>query len=242
MATRSKGAIKAKASNAKSKPRSQLGKERKKPFQLEEATIDDLHHAIQNGTTTVVAVVQHYIERVRKYNGVASVLVTKDGEPVAEAKGTVRGQTPLQFPTETLKVADILPDLDKYQGTPLEFGRMEATASDPNAQQQFGMIAGIKNGTQLNALATLNIRGERSVVCRADYDRHPSEGPLPEGAPAVCEILRRMPDALERAAELDKKYGRNPDLKKMPMYGVVFSFKDPFDTKDMRSTGGGDGG
>ena len=26
----------------------------------------------------------------------------------------------------------------------------------------------------------------------------------------------------------------------MPMYGVVFSFKDPFDTRDMRSTGGGD--
>ena len=24
------------------------------------------------------------------------------------------------------------------------------------------------------------------------------------------------------------------------MYGVVFSFKDPFDTKDMRTTGGGD--
>jgi amidase len=28
----------------------------------------------------------------------------------------------------------------------------------------------------------------------------------------------------------------------MPMYGVVFSFKDPFDTSDMRSTGGGDAG
>jgi amidase len=39
---------------------------------------------------------------------------------------------------------------------------------------------------------------------------------------------------------LDKQFGRNPDLEKMPMYGVVFSFKDPFDTKDMRSTGGGD--
>ena len=26
----------------------------------------------------------------------------------------------------------------------------------------------------------------------------------------------------------------------MPMYGVVFSFKDPFDTKDMRITGSGD--
>jgi Asp-tRNA(Asn)/Glu-tRNA(Gln) amidotransferase A subunit family amidase len=26
----------------------------------------------------------------------------------------------------------------------------------------------------------------------------------------------------------------------MPMYGVVFSFNDPFDTKDMRTTAGGD--
>ena len=53
-------------------------------------------------------------------------------------------------------------------------------------------------------------------------------------------MFRHYPDALERAAELDATYGRNPDLEKMPMYGVVFSFKDPFDTKDMRSTGGGD--
>ena len=56
----------------------------------------------------------------------------------------------------------------------------------------------------------------------------------------MCEFFRQQPDALERAAELDKAFGRNPDLEKMPMYGVVFSFKDPFDTKDMRSTGGGD--
>ena len=53
-------------------------------------------------------------------------------------------------------------------------------------------------------------------------------------------MFRHLPDALERAAELDAHYGRDPDLTKMPMYGVVFSFKDPFDTKDMRSTGGGD--
>jgi amidase len=225
---------------AKPRAKKARGKERKKPFQLEEATIDDLHRAIQGGQTTVVKVVPHYIDRVRKFNGVASVLVTQDGAAAPAAKGTMRGGAPLQFPTETVKAADVLPDLDKYQGPPLEFGRMEATASDPGVQQQFGMIVGIKNGTQLNALATLNIRGERSVVCRGDYDRHPDDGPLPEGAPAVCEILRRMPDALERAAELDKKYGRKPDLKKMPMYGVVFSFKDPFDTKDMRSTGAGD--
>ena len=117
---------------------------------------------------------------------------------------------------------------------------MEATASDPDVQQQFGMIVGMPNAGQVNALGTLNIRGERSVTCRGDFDRHPSLGPLPPGAPPVCELFRQQPDALERAAELDKPFGRNPDLEKMPMYGVVFSFKDPFDTKDMRSTGGGD--
>ena len=68
------------------------------------------------------------------------------------------------------------------------------------------------NAGQVNALATLNIRGERSVTCRGDFDRHPSAGPLPPGAPPVCEMFRRLPDALERAAELDATYGRNPDL------------------------------
>jgi Asp-tRNA(Asn)/Glu-tRNA(Gln) amidotransferase A subunit family amidase len=210
------------------------------PFRLQEATIDELHAAIKEGQITCVQIVQHYIDRVRAYNGVASVLVTPDGASISEATGTIRAQAPLRFPTETIKASTILPDLDKYQGPPLEFGRMEPTASDPNVQQQFGMIAGIPNAGQVNALATLNIRGERSVTCRGDFDRSVSEGPLPPRAPPVCEMFRRYPDALEQAAELDAKYGRNPDLDNMPMYGVVFSFKDSFDTKDMRSTGGGD--
>jgi len=211
-----------------------------KPFRLEEATIDELHQAIKNGQTTCVAVVRHYIERARAYNGVASVLVTTDGARVPEATGAVRATAPLRFPTETVNASAILPDLDKYTGPAIEFGRMEPTASDPAVQQQYGMIAGRPDAGQLNALATLNIRGERSVTCRGDFDRHPSDGPLPPGAPPVCEMFRRLPDALERAAELDALYGHNPDLDKLPMYGVVFSFKDPFDTKDMRTTAGGD--
>jgi len=212
----------------------------KELFRLEEATIDDLHEAIRAGRTTCLAVVRHYLDRVRAYNGVASLLVTADGAPVSEARGAVRATAPLRFPTETVNASTIFPDLDKYEGPPLEFGRMEPTASDPSVQQQYGMIAGKPDAGQLNALATLNIRGERSVTCRGEFDRHPSEGLLPPGAPPVCEHFRQLPDALERAAELDATYGSNPDLDRMPMYGVVFSFKDPFDTKDMRTTAGGD--
>src|SRR5215467_14525442 len=209
-------------------------------FRLEEATIDDLHAAIRAGEITCVQVVQHYLDRARAYNGVASVLVTDDGMAVDKATGVVRAGASLVFPTETVAARTLLPDLDKYRGAPLELGRMEATASDPTVLQQYGMITGIPDAGQVNALATLNIRGERSVTCRAEFDRHPSLGPLPIGAPPVCEIFRHYPDALERAAELDATYGRNPDLATLPMYGVVFSFKDPFDTKDMRSTSGGD--
>jgi amidase len=212
----------------------------REPFVPEEATIEELHRAIRAGQITCVGVVQRYIARARTYNGVCSLLVTEDGAPVPEAGGAVRAGAPLSFPIETIKASTILPDLERYKGPPLEFGRMELTASDPSVQQQYGMIVGKPDAGQLNALATLNIRGERSVTCRGDFDRHPSEGPLPPAAPPICEHFRRLPDALERAAELDATYGRNPDLEKMSMYGVVFSFKDPFDTKDMRTTAGGD--
>jgi amidase len=209
-------------------------------FCLEEATIDELHRAIMSGEATCVSVVRHYLDRVRAFNGVASVLVTENGGGIPPAPGAVRGGTTLSFPTHTVSASDVLPDLDKYKGPPLEYGRMEPTASDPGVHQQFGMIVGTPKAGQVNALATINIRGERSVTCRGDFDLHPSSGPLPPGAPPVCEYFRHFPDALERAAELDALYGSKPDLETMPMYGVVFSFKDPFDTRDMRSTGGGD--
>jgi Asp-tRNA(Asn)/Glu-tRNA(Gln) amidotransferase A subunit family amidase len=212
----------------------------KDKFEVIEASIGDLHDAIVDGRTKVVEVVRKYLDRIRAYNGVASMLVTEDGREVPMANGITRGGVKLKFPTKTKKVSDVLPHLDKYKGPPLELGRMEPTASKPDVYQQFGMIVGIPKAGQVNALSTLNIRGERSVTCWGEYDRHPSEGPLPEGAPPVCELFRHFPDAIERAVELDEKYGPNPDLKAMPMYGVTFSFKDPFDTKDMRSTGGAD--
>ena len=209
-------------------------------FHLQEATIDDLHRAIRDGQITCRGLVQFYVNRAKAYNGVSDMLVTKDGASIPPAPGVVRAGSPLKFPTETIAISTLLPNFDQYAGLPIEFGRMEPTASDPAVQQQYGMTIGIPHAGQLNALGTLNLRGERSVTCKGDRDRRPSDGPLPPGSPAVCEEFRKQPDALERAAELDAQYGRNPDLAKLPMYCVVFSFKDSYDVKDMRSTGGAD--
>lgn len=209
-------------------------------FHLQEATISDIHRAIRSGQITCRQLVQLYLNRARAYNGTSDRLITADGAPIPQAYGTVRAGSPIQFPTETVGIRTLVPDYDQYAGMPLEFGRMENTASDPTVQQQYGMTIGTPNSAHINALATLNIRGERTITCKGDRDKPVSAGPLPPGTPAVCEELRRLPDALERASELDAKYGRNPDLVAMPMYCVVFSFKDPFDTMDMHSAGGGD--
>ena len=103
-----------------------------KPFRVEEASIADLHQAIRDGRTTCVDVVKQYIARVRAYNGVASLLVTEDGKPVAEAKGAVRGNSPLRFPTETVNASSVLPDLDKYQGPPIQVGPFFARTIPPH--------------------------------------------------------------------------------------------------------------
>ena len=97
---------------------------------------------------------------------------------------------------------------------------------------------------------------ERRTGQRARHDQHPRralgdlqgrrstrrrrQGRCPPARRRSASEFRKLPDALERAAELDAQYGRNPDLAALPMYCVPFSFKDPFDTKDMRSTGGAD--
>ena len=209
-------------------------------FRLEEATIADVHNAIKSGQTTCQAIVQAYIERANAFNGTCTALVTADGAQIPAATGAIRAGAPISFPTRTVPVSSIFPNFAAYGGLPFELGRMEPTRSDPTVQQQVGMRVGIPNAGQLNALETLNIRGERSVTCKGDFDRAPSAGPLPAGAPAVCEEFRQQPDALERAAELDRQYGTKPDLDKLPMYCAVFSFKNWYDAKDMRGTGGND--
>lgn len=210
------------------------------PFQIEEATIADLHAGITSGRTSCTAIVRAYVERAKAYNGVCTSLVTPDGADIPAATGYVRAGAALRFPTRTTKASTIFPDLDRYRGLPLDYGRMEPTVTDPGVLAQMGMRVGIPNAGQINALETLNLRGERSQTCRGAFDAPVSSGPLPPGAPAVCENFRRQPDALERAAELDAAYGAHPDLEALPLYCVVTAVKDPYDTKDMRTTANSD--
>ena len=113
-------------------------------FRLEEATIDDLHRAIRSGATTVVEVVQHYLARVRAYNGVASMLVTQDGAPVPEATGVVRAGAALQVPDPD---GEGLDDPARSRQVPGAAARVRPHGGDrlrcPTVQQQFGMIVGI---------------------------------------------------------------------------------------------------
>jgi amidase len=217
-----------------------LAKAQQSQFHVEEASIPDIQKAIVSGQTTCKQVVEAYLARAKAYNGMCTALLTKDGAPIPPSTGMVRAGAPVKYPTETVAASTVFPDFDQYTGTPLELGKMVTSASDPTVELQYGMRVGIPEAGQLNALETLNIRGERSITCKGDFDRAPSAGPLPPGAPAACEEFRKQPDALERAAELDKEYGRHPDLAKLPMYCAVMSQKNWYDAKDMRGTGGND--
>ncbi len=182
---------------------------------------------------------QAYIDRAKAYNGTSDRLVTSDGAAIPAPRGTMRAGAPLKFPTETVAVSTLLPNYGEYAGPPVELGRMEPTASDPDVAQQYGMTVGTPNSGQVNAIGTLNLRGERSVTCKGDRDwRRP-----PVRCPAAAGGLRGIPHAARCARTrrgAGHQFGRNPDLAAMPMYCIPFSFKDPFDTKDMRTTAAAD--
>ena len=103
-------------------------------FHLEEATIEGIHHAIQDGQISCRRLVQAYVDRAGTYNGVCTQLVTIDGAPIAPASGPIRAGSALRFPTATVPVSSVLPDIDQYAGIPLDLGRLELTMSDPTVQ------------------------------------------------------------------------------------------------------------
>jgi len=101
------------------------------PFHIEEATIDDVHRAIQDGRTTCAAVVKSYIDRARAYNGVCTKIVTADGAPIAAMTGPARAGSAVKFPTATVAVSSVLPQFDQYADPPIDLGHMDSAPSWP---------------------------------------------------------------------------------------------------------------
>ena len=188
-------------------------------FHLAEARIEDIQSGIKTGQITCEGVVQAYINRIRAYDGACVDLVN---------------------PNDAGDSKSFFPNISQYTGTPLQPGTMQPTLSDPSKLQMYGTIRGKKNAGQLRSLNTVNIRGERSVTCKDACDADPSSGPLPSSCSQACNAFRAQPDAIERARDLDRQFGTNPDLAALPLYCTPFSIKDIFDAKDMRSTGGAD--
>ena len=111
-------------------------------FELVEATIADVHRAIQQGQITCRGLVEAYIARARAYSSPSDRLVTADGKPIPPAQGKVLAGSAVDFPTETVAISSLLPDYGRYAGPPFDFGRLEPTSSDPEVRQQYGMTVG----------------------------------------------------------------------------------------------------
>jgi len=95
-----------------------------------------------------------------------------------------------------------------------------------------GVVETIPNAGQLNALATLNLRPAARKEWGFDDRKARSMTDANDSDP-------NMPDALESAIALDKKFAETGKLVG-PLHGVVIAVKDQYDTFDMRSTSGAD--
>src|ERR1043166_8891795 len=109
-------------------------------FHLVEATIADVHRAIQSGQLTCRQLVQAYVNRARAYNGTCNQLVT---EPMAPRFLPDYDQYPAG-----VKAPPRLPAGGPTKAAPIQFGPMEPDSSGPTVQAEVGMTVGIPNPGQ----------------------------------------------------------------------------------------------
>lgn len=95
-----------------------------------------------------------------------------------------------------------------------------------------GPISTIPDAGQINALQTLNLRPDTRKAWGFDVRKARSMTDAKDNAST-------MPDALEAARALDKKFAETGKLVG-PLHGVVMAIKDQYDTFDMRTTAGAD--
>jgi Asp-tRNA(Asn)/Glu-tRNA(Gln) amidotransferase A subunit family amidase len=95
-----------------------------------------------------------------------------------------------------------------------------------------GPITPRANAGQINALSTVNLRPARRAAWKFD-------GRKARSLTDAADNSVSMPDALEVAAEQDRRFAATGQLVG-PLHGVVMAIKDQYDTFDMRTTSGGD--
>src|SRR3984885_2103231 len=95
-----------------------------------------------------------------------------------------------------------------------------------------GPISTIPHARQINALSTLNLRPATRKSLGFDDRKARSMTDTLDNDP-------KMPDALEAAAEQDRRFAQTGKLAG-PLHGVVMAIKDQYDTFDLRTTSGAD--
>ncbi len=101
-------------------------------------------------------------------------------------------------------------------------------AVDPATGLQLGDITPIPNAGQINAFITVNLKEDKRIALGLpERMKRTHTGPDDP----------KVPDALDRARELDAEFARTGKLVG-PLHGIPFAIKDLFDTFDMRTTAG----
>ena len=100
-------------------------------------------------------------------------------------------------------MAEVLPDFAQYGGPPIDFGRMEATASDPSVQQQFGSIAAMPNAGVLalschRVLRPLTGQGRRRAYPHDPRVPEQLELAAPKSFAPECQAHGRRSHACKR--------------------------------------------
>lgn len=156
------------------------------------------------------------------------------------AASQVSGQTPAsRFRVEEATIADIQAAL--LSGRITTVGLVEgylrrieayngACVNEP--QGLLGPITTIAHAGQINALSTLNLRP--AARKKWGFDARKART-LTDAADDDAS----MPDALETAAEQDRRLEASGELVG-PLQGVIMAVKDQYDTFDLRTTAGAD--
>ena len=144
-----------------------------------------------------------------------------------------------QFRVEEATIAGIHAAMTAKRLTSLELVRLYLDRikayNGTCVQQPEGMlkvITPIRAAGQINALQTLNLRPATRKSLGFDERKARS-------ITDAADDNLAMPDALEVAAGLDRRFAQTGRLAG-PLHGIVFAIKDQFDTVDMRTTNGAD--